>query len=88
VEKAGALEAHAWGEMPTHRARANERRQKKLAQDDDKVFNPATNSWVDQHDSEVASKPDNRNPNVREGAKNQKKLTQTLSRNQKLNSIN
>ena len=70
VEKAGALEAHAWGEMPSYRARAKERQQKKLAQDDNKVFNPATNSWVDQHDFEVASKPDTRNPNVREGANN------------------
>jgi hypothetical protein len=74
--------------MPSYRARASERRQKKLALDDNKVFNHATNSWVDKYDFEVASKPDTRNPNVREGAKNQKKLTQTLSKNQKLNSIN
>lgn len=52
------------------------------------VFNRATNSFVDLELYEQALQPDKRNPNIPEEAKNQKKYTQSLSKNQKLHSIN
>lgn len=47
-----------------------------------------TKSWVSEKDFIVASQPDLRNPNIPLTAKNQKKITQVLSKNQKLASIN
>lgn len=82
------IESYAWGAAPTLKIRREQRLQRKLSQQPDKVFNPKTKSWVDKHDFEVAMTPDTRNPNIPEGSKNQNKLTQTLSKNQKLSSMN
>lgn len=52
------------------------------------VFNRATNSFVDMDLYEFVTQPDTRSANISDTATNQNKLTQTLSKNQRLHSVN
>lgn len=65
-------EEPSWGMLSTHKIRT--KGQEKTV-DPSKVFNKATNSWVDKHAFSLALQPDLRSPNINETKKNQKKLT-------------
>ena len=52
------------------------------------MFNTATQSFIDKDLHRVITQPDKRDANVPEDARNMNKLTQTLSKRQKLLSVN
>lgn len=75
----------AWGEKII----SPKKKPKVIDSTQDKVLNPVTGTFVDRADYERALKPDTRDPNTSDRHKfSQRKHTQVLSKNQKLNSIN
>ena len=81
-------ETHKWGDRLIRPKKGATGVTLKDQEQEGKVFNQATKSWVDKDLYDLISQKDRRDPNIALEATNQKKNTHSLSKWQRLHSVN